>query len=84
MSAPILLHDLTLGYDGHPAVHHVSGVIEAGALLAVVGPNGAGKSTLIKGIAGIYSFDSGSYLFEGKPVEVTNPKHANALGIEVV
>lgn len=53
MSAPILLHDLTLGYDGHPAVHHVSGVIEAGALLAVVGPNGAGKSTLIKGLAGL-------------------------------
>jgi len=53
LSAPILLHDLTLGYDGHPAVHHVSGVIEAGALLAVVGPNGAGKSTLIKGLAGL-------------------------------
>ena len=53
MAAPITLHDVTLGYDGHPAVHHVSGVIEAGALLAVVGPNGAGKSTLIKGLAGL-------------------------------
>ncbi len=53
MARPITLHDLTLGYDGHPAVHHVSGVIEAGALLAVVGPNGAGKSTLIKGLAGL-------------------------------
>ena len=25
------LHDLTLGYDGHPAVHHLSGVIQPGA-----------------------------------------------------
>jgi D-xylose transport system ATP-binding protein len=56
----------------------------AGQVTALVGDNGAGKSTLIKGIAGIYGFDSGSYLFDGQPVEVHNPKHANALGIEVV
>ena len=50
---PITLRDLTLGYDGHPAVHHLSGAIAPGALLAVVGPNGAGKSTLIKALAGL-------------------------------
>jgi zinc/manganese transport system ATP-binding protein len=44
--------DLTLGYDRHPAVHHLNGAVEQGALLAVVGPNGAGKSTLFKGIVG--------------------------------
>jgi zinc/manganese transport system ATP-binding protein len=44
--------DLTLGYDRHPAVHHLDGTIPAGSLLAIVGPNGAGKSTLLKGIAG--------------------------------
>ncbi len=49
----IALHDLTLGYDGHPAVHHLSGVFEAGSLTALVGPNGSGKSTLLKGITGI-------------------------------
>ncbi|HOB65177.1 ABC transporter ATP-binding protein [Ottowia sp.] len=54
MAAPtIALHDVTLGYDGHPAVHHLSGRIAAGTLLAVVGPNGAGKSTLIKALAGL-------------------------------
>lgn len=44
--------DLTLGYDRHPAVHHLDGIVERGALLAIVGPNGGGKSTLLKAIAG--------------------------------
>jgi zinc/manganese transport system ATP-binding protein len=46
------LHDVTLGYDGHPAVHHLDGTIAVGSLTAVVGPNGSGKSTLLKGLAG--------------------------------
>jgi zinc/manganese transport system ATP-binding protein len=45
-------HNLTLGYERHPAVHHLDGAVEQGALIAVVGPNGAGKSTLFKGIVG--------------------------------
>src|ERR1700680_2407321 len=45
-------HDLTLGYDRHPAVHHLDGVVEQGSLTAVVGPNGAGKSTLFKAVVG--------------------------------
>ena len=52
-SAPaIVFRDLTLGYDRRPAVHHVSGTVGRGEMLAFVGPNGAGKSTLLKGIMG--------------------------------
>jgi zinc/manganese transport system ATP-binding protein len=51
---PVLeFHDLTLGYDRHPAVHHLDGVVDIGSLTAIVGPNGSGKSTLMKGIVGI-------------------------------
>ena len=42
MTAPLRFCDLTLGYRSHPAVHHLTGEVEEGALLAVVGPNGAG------------------------------------------
>lgn len=48
----IRFENLTLGYERHPAVHHLNAEIPAGSLLAVVGPNGAGKSTLLKGVAG--------------------------------
>ncbi|MGA9754857.1 MAG: metal ABC transporter ATP-binding protein [Desulfobaccales bacterium] len=53
MMDSIVLNDLTLGYDGHPAVHHLSGVFAAGSMTAVFGPNGSGKSTLLKGITGM-------------------------------
>ena len=53
MTGQVHFRNLTLGYDRHPAVHHLHGVVEAGALVAVVGPNGAGKSTLFKGIVGL-------------------------------
>jgi zinc/manganese transport system ATP-binding protein len=52
MSA-LQFRDLTLGYERHPAVHHLNGTVETGSLVAVVGPNGAGKTTLFKGIVGM-------------------------------
>jgi zinc/manganese transport system ATP-binding protein len=53
MTAQLRFRNLTLGYDRHPAVHHLDGAVPRGTLMAVVGPNGAGKSTLFKGIVGV-------------------------------
>jgi len=50
--AVISFRDLTLGYDRHPAVHHINLEVAHGDLVALVGPNGAGKSTLLKGVMG--------------------------------
>jgi len=53
-SPPALRFDnVTLGYDRHPAVHHLHLDIAPGSLTAIVGPNGAGKSTLLKAAAGL-------------------------------
>jgi zinc/manganese transport system ATP-binding protein len=53
MTAALRLVDLTVSYDRHPAVHHVSAEIPAGEMTAIIGPNGAGKSTLLKAMLGL-------------------------------
>jgi len=58
--------------------------VQPGTVTALVGDNGAGKSTLIKGLAGIQPFDSGTITFEGKRVDISSPRAASELGIEVV
>ena len=52
MTPALTFQNLTLGYDRHPAVHHLQAEIRPGSLTAIVGPNGAGKSTLLKGVTG--------------------------------
>ena len=58
--ACITFSDLTLGYNSHPAVHHLDGEVRDGTLLAVAGSNGSGKSTLMKGIVGLLKPMSGA------------------------
>jgi zinc/manganese transport system ATP-binding protein len=70
VTAALRFKDLTLGYDRHPAVHHLNGTVQGGSLLALVGPNGAGKSTLLKGIVGLLPPLAGSIEHGLKPSEV--------------
>ena len=52
MPGAIRVQDLTVGYNRHPAVHHLTGTFGPGSLTAIVGPNGSGKSTLLKALVG--------------------------------
>lgn len=61
----IILNNLTVGYERHPAAHHISGSFQSGSLTAIVGPNGGGKSTLLKALAGFLRPMSGSIDFGG-------------------
>ena len=65
MTASVAFQNLTLGYDRHPAVHHLDTEISEGTLTAIVGPNGAGKSTLLKGVMGSLSPLEGTIDFSG-------------------
>lgn len=55
----LVLHNLTLSYERHPAIHHLSGTFEGGSLTAILGPNGAGKSTLLRALAHLHPIDEG-------------------------
>lgn len=85
MSTPILsLRGVNKSFGPVHVLRDVDFDVQAGKVTALVGDNGAGKSTLIKCIAGIYTPDHGDFLFEGKKVEISGPRDATALGIEIV
>jgi zinc/manganese transport system ATP-binding protein len=69
LSPLIEITNLTVAYDRHPAVHHLSGGIKSGSLIAVIGSNGAGKSSLIKAIAGLLRPAEGAIRLNGIGVE---------------
>jgi D-xylose transport system ATP-binding protein len=85
MSEPILsLRGINKSFGPVHVLKNVDFDAYAGQVTALVGDNGAGKSTLIKCIAGIYQAEEGEFIFEGNKVDVTGPRDATALGIEIV
>ena len=84
-TVPILeLKGVSKRFGAVQALHEVDFDLREGEVTALVDDNGAGKSVTIKCIAGIYPIDDPEILWEGKPVTISGPKDASALGIEVV
>lgn len=71
-------------FGGVQALDDVSFSVNKGEIHGLVGENGAGKSTLIKITGGIYIRDSGTILWEGRPIEVHSPLEAERYGISIV
>jgi D-xylose transport system ATP-binding protein len=83
-AALLELRGVSKRFGAVQALTDVDFVAPAGKVTALVGDNGAGKSTLIKTIAGINQMDEGEYRFDGRPVQVSTPQAATALGIATV
>jgi D-xylose transport system ATP-binding protein len=84
-NSPLLeLRGISKRFGAVQALSAVDFAAPAGQVTGLVGDNGAGKSTLIKTISGINTYDEGEYLFDGKPVHLTGPQSATALGIATV
>ena len=85
MATPILsLRQVNKSFGPVHVLKNVDFDAYAGKVTALVGDNGAGKSTLIKCIAGIYTPETGEFIFEGNKVTIAGPRDATALGIEIV
>lgn len=71
-------------FGGVHALEKVDFTLGKDEVVGLIGDNGAGKSTLIKILAGVHRPDDGEIFFEGRRVEIHNPKEAKSLGIETV
>ena len=82
---PVLeVRNVRKAFGAVQALRGVSFALHRGEVVGLVGDNGAGKSTLVKCIAGTFQPDAGEILLEGKPVTISTPEAARALGIETV
>ncbi len=66
--ARLEVENLTVSYNGKPALKDVTFQVPHGARVAVVGPNGAGKSTLFKALVGLLPVQRGRILIHGQPL----------------
>jgi ribose transport system ATP-binding protein len=84
MTPLISVSRLSKSFPGVRALHEVQFDVVAGEVHALMGENGAGKSTLMKILAGVYTRDSGEFLYDGQPVEFTSPREAQAMGVCII
>src|ERR1700674_1180412 len=84
-TTPLLeLRDVCKHYGLNQVLNNVSFHVGKSEILALLGDNGAGKSTTVKTISGVVHPDSGSLLWDGKPVALNSHTDAAELGIETI
>jgi branched-chain amino acid transport system ATP-binding protein len=71
-------------FGGLHALNNVNLDVKEGSVHAIIGPNGAGKSTFLNCLIGKLAPDTGSVMFQGKPVLGKKPHQINQLGISRV
>jgi ATP-binding cassette, subfamily B, bacterial len=61
----IELQNITISYEGKPALKEVSFSVKAGGQTAIIGPTAAGKTQLLYLLTGLIKPDTGTVLFDG-------------------
>ncbi|WP_097028361.1 sugar ABC transporter ATP-binding protein [Clostridium peptidivorans] len=82
---PLLeMQNISKSFPGVKALQNVNLKAYGGEVMALLGENGAGKSTLMKILSGVYAKNEGKIFIEGKEVNVTGIKDAEALGVSII
>lgn len=83
--SPVLeMRHITKEFPGVKALNDVSFSVYSGEVMALLGENGAGKSTLMKILSGVYTRDAGEIIYNGKKLELKDPKDAQEKGIAII
>ena len=80
----VVLTNVSKSYVGVDALTDLCLELHPGEVLCVLGHNGAGKSTLVKILSGIVTPTSGTIEFDGKVIELSEPRQAYTLGMATV
>ena len=81
MNALLDVRGVSKSFRGLKAVQDASFTIPEGSINALIGPNGAGKTTIFNMVAGVFPPDSGSIVFQDKPINGLRPDQVCAAGI---
>ena len=77
----INVRNLSVTYDGKPALKSLSATIFSNEIVAIMGRNGAGKSSLLKSLAGISDLSSGSVDVSGfNPQNLKGKNRRSSIG----
>lgn len=74
----LVIKELSVTYQGKPALRKVDLQIDAGSIYTVIGPSGCGKSTLLRAIAGLVPGYEGTIEFAGQPMRGSKPGDRSA------
>jgi simple sugar transport system ATP-binding protein len=82
---PILqVRGVSKHFGGVQALNKVSLDVHPGEVVALAGDNGAGKSTVIKAISGVFQYEDGEILLDGRKIAFASPQEARDNGIETI
>ena len=74
------LHQISVQFNGKPAVENFSAQFDKNEITVILGPSGSGKSTLLRVIAGLQKPDRGQFFIDD--VDATElPSHQRDIGL---
>jgi thiamine transport system ATP-binding protein len=74
------VEEVSVAYDGVPAVVDATVEVPDGQVLAVLGPSGCGKSTLLRAVAGLEPTTSGRITWDGRDLAAV-PTHKRGFAL---
>ncbi|KRL37878.1 ABC transporter ATP-binding protein [Liquorilactobacillus uvarum] len=76
----LTVKNLNKSFGKNKVLKDVSFNVQPGKVVGLVGPNGAGKTTIMKAVLGLFDFQGGSILINGKGVSITKHQALSEVG----